>query len=138
MLKRSTLFVVLLLAVAMRALERVEQVPLRTLRRDAAPVFLEESFVRLALEVSVRARELAGHHQAGLDDVVHELDEGAALRMRPERQVFLGNVPDFCDHSLAREGPRLEGFLQEGRVFVHRLTPEMRAREGARIQRRRP
>src|SRR4029077_14146731 len=93
----------LLLPVAVALAQRREERGLRPPAGHATPVLVQESFVGLAPEVPVRARELAGHHETRLDDVLDELQRGARLRRRAKREVLVGKVSELIDHAVPRE-----------------------------------
>src|SRR6266540_3608093 len=81
-----------LLPVRLRLAQRRQQRSLRPPAGDPAPVLVEESLIGLAAEIPVGARELAGHHEARLDDVMDELQRRARLRGRAEGEILVGEI----------------------------------------------
>src|SRR6266508_1538025 len=112
----------LLLPVRVRLAQRRQQRGLRPPAGDPTPVLVEEPLVGFAAEIPVGASELAGHHETGLDDVLHELQRRAGFRRRAEGEIFVGEVAQLVDHAVAREPPRLERFLQQCRESLHFFT----------------
>ena len=101
------------LALAVGAAQRLEQLLLRAVRGDAAAVLLQKALEGLALEVAVRPRELARHHQVRFDDVAHELGDRARLFGRPERERLVGNGPELVDDARARVRPGFERLVEQ-------------------------
>jgi hypothetical protein len=75
-------------------------------------VLLEKSRIGLALKITVRARQLARHQQAGLDDVLHELACAPDRGMRFEVERPLGQVLHFGNDTVACVGPRDQHLIQ--------------------------
>ena len=101
-------------AVSVRRFQRGNQLGLGAIPRDASRrVLLEQSRIGLALKITVRARQLARHQQAGLDDVLHELARPPDRGVRFEVERRLGQVLDFGDDTVARVGPRDQHLIQQ-------------------------
>src|SRR5262249_60479879 len=112
----------LLLAVAVRLAQAGEKRRLGPPARDAAAVLVEETFVGLALEIPVGSGQLARHHQAGLDDVLNQLQRRARRLGRAEGEILVGKVADLVDDSLPGVLPGLQGFLDNRPPSRHALS----------------
>src|SRR5438874_5622255 len=110
-----------LFAVGVGLPQRREELPFRSHSRDPARVLDQQAFVRLAPEVSVGTRELSGHQETRLDDVLEELDDRAALLRRAEPEVLFGKVSRLLQDAAARVGPGLQGFFEHA-AKVHAFS----------------
>src|SRR6266542_2787542 len=146
---------VLLLPVRVSLAQRRQQRGLRPPSGDPAPVLVEEPLVGLAPEIPVGSRELAGHHESGLDDVLHQLQRRTRLRRRTEGEILVGEIAQLINHAVSRELPGFETFFEERRPCGHstssttsylpardvsnlRTSPERGLGVSAPIQRLRP